>query len=361
MSLNHIIDVYKSAFGKEPAYVSMAPGRIEFLGNHTDYNGGCVMGATLNMGVYAAISERDDTKIRLTSASHGNTPIVEASLDNLVPFGAGRNSWANYPLGVLKVLIDEGAKAERGFDIAFWSDLPSGAGLSSSAAIELASAKVMSIFYEKEINDPVHLARIGRLAENTFVGLPCGILDQGTSAHGRKDHLVFIDCREESFHTYPLSEGTSFWVFNTHKKHSLVDSLYAQRHDECMQARDTLQKTYNNIEHLCDLTAPQVEACELDLPAASFKRAIHVTNENERVKRAAALLASGKSHAVGELMFQSHESSKTLFENSIPELDFLVDALKGKDGVLGARLTGGGFGGAVVAWADHTFTEVTAQ
>lgn len=362
-ALNEIIDAFQEAYGCEPAYVTMAPGRLEFLGNHTDYNGGCVLGVALDLGVYAAISERGDTKIRLATRFEGaEMEMVESDVHALDLFAdEDPRAWVNYPLGVLSVMQHRAIELKRGFDIAFWSNLPVGSGLSSSAAIELASLRAISVLYDIDIDDPLEMSRIARKAENDFVGVPCGIFDQGVSAHGKEGNLVYIDCKQESFALSPFPHNTYLWIFNTNVAHANVDSKYSERHDECMGARQVLEKTYSRIQYLCDVSSGQVEPCEQDLSSEQYKRALHITKEHERVKQAAALLASGKPEPVGQLLNDSHESSKNLFENSIPELDFLVENLQGQEGVYGARLTGGGFGGSVFAWTHEAFTQEHAD
>ncbi|MGB0372904.1 MAG: galactokinase [Opitutales bacterium] len=361
--LNAVVDTYLEAYGAEPAYVTMAPGRLEFLGNHTDYNGGCVLGVALNLGVYAGISEREDKRIRLVSNTEGSgAGIIELGFEELQSFVPdGSAAWANYPIGVLRAILDRGITIKRGFDIGFWSDLPSGAGLSSSAAIELATVRAISILYDMDIDEPEEIAKIARQAENTYVGVPCGILDQGVSAYGKQNHLVFMDTAQNVVSEHRLPDLTQFWVFDTKIKHHNVDSKYSERNDECMQAVAVLEKTYSGTKVLCELTSGQVEPCEADLTGVQFKRALHVTRENERVKQALSLLASGKAEPLGQLLFASHESSRDLFENSTPELDFLVEQLKNQPEVYGARLSGGGFGGVVFAWTSGAFIRDQAE
>jgi galactokinase len=262
----------------------------------------------------------------------------------------GRASWTNYPLGVLSVMPSFGFKVPDGFDYLAMSDLPSGAGLSSSAAIELASA-LCFLGATRQQCAPDILAQMGRKAENDFVGVPCGILDQGVSAFGRADHLVHIDCGDLKFTHVAMPPGVNFWIFNTHTKHALVDGLYATRHRECMQAAATL-----GVALLADATLAQLDATT-EMPAVVAKRARHVIGEIDRVDETIAALAAGRMARVGELLTASHRSSQHLFENSTPELDFLVDTLAGAQGVHGARLTGGGFGGAVLAVTGPGFGE----
>ncbi len=232
--------------------------------------------------------------------------------------------------------------------------------MSSSAAFELASGYAFSALYRFPVERKA-MARLGRKAENHFVGVPCGLLDQGVSAFGERDHLVFIDCREEKFSRYPLPAGVHFHVFNTGKKHALIDSLYATRHQECQQALAYLQQHYSGIACLCDVSSKQLQDSKEGMDPVLFRRARHVISENERVLQTIQALAKGDMEAVGRLLFASHASSRDLFENSCEELDCLVDALNGQAGVHGARLTGGGFGGAVMAVTDASFSGSAAE
>lgn len=347
---------YVEAFGREPEHVASAPGRIEFIGNHTDYNGGLVLGAAIDRRIWAAIGRRTDRQIHLISTTLGGKLVVD--LDNLDRQDE-INDWANYPLGVLTMMQREGLKVDVGFNLVVDSTVPLGAGLSSSAALELASAYALAVTYGGDFSKK-DLARIGRRAENEFVGMPCGILDQGVSAFAEKDHLVLVNAKDETFDTVPIPAGTRFWIFNSHKKHALVDSLYAARHRECMEARDRLAQ-YFSIELLADLSPEQVETHKDDLSDVLFRRALHIASEHARVKEMMQQLRAGNLERAGQLLFASHESSRMLFENSTPELDLLVETLKTFPEVYGARLTGGGFGGAVMALTSTRFDRQKAE
>jgi len=349
--------LFTQHFGSAPAVCAQAPGRLEFIGNHTDYNGGPVLGVAVDRRVSIAIAPREDRQLRLWSASMDQE--VSASLDALAPL-SGKDAWANYALGVLKELIDHGMPTSHGFDLAVDSDLPAGAGLSSSAAFELASGYAMTGLYQYPV-DRSDMARIGRRAENHFVGVPCGILDQGVSAFGEVDRLVKIDCQQETFDRIPLPRDVHFWVFNTAKKHSLVDSLYATRHGECMAALEKLQTVYPEAQCLADITGEQLASQQALLGDVLFRRASHIVGECERVREVESALAEGDLRTVGFLLGHSHNSSRDMFENSIPELDFLVDDLRMRDHVWGARLTGGGFGGAVMAVTSPKFDQAAAD
>jgi galactokinase len=347
-----LIEKFRSRFGRDPEVVTRAPGRIEFIGNHTDYNGGTVLGAAIDRSVWVALARRPDARRRFaTDLRDGGVEADAARIEKR----AGAEAWTNYPLGVLAALPEFGLPVPGGFDYLAVSDLPPGAGLSSSAAIELASAfafvAVLGARAERET-----LVKAARHAENNFVGVPCGILDQGVSGFGRRDHLVFIDCRGPEFTAVPMPAGAHFWIFNTHTKHALVDGLYAARHRECMAAAQAL-----GVARLVEASAVTLATRAQRLPEIEARRARHIVEEIARVTVAAAALREGDLPAVGQLLFASHRSSQRLFENSTAELDFLVATLRDVRGVFGARLTGGGFGGAVMALTSAEFGEREAQ
>ena len=338
---------FANLYGHAPNVVARAPGRIEFIGNHTDYNGGTVLGAAINLGVWVAAGPAPAGVLNFATDSQRGIVAVSAS-DPRKQTGAQR--WANYPLGVWTSLRGFGLKQPDGLEYLAASNLPVGAGLSSSAAIELATALAyLALTGENPSRETV--VTLGRHAENNFVGVPCGILDQGVSGFGRKNHLVFIDCRGPRFETVPMPAGAHFWVFNTQAKHALVDGLYAARHRECLEAANGL-----GVALLADVTLAKLEQGRARLTEVNYRRAKHVVEEIDRVARACAALAAGDLAGVGRLLTASHRSSQTQFENSTPELDFLVDALAAAPHVFGARLTGGGFGGAVMALTDAEFS-----
>ncbi|HLP00695.1 MAG TPA: galactokinase [Opitutaceae bacterium] len=350
---NTLLQKFRSAFGSEPTVIARAPGRIEFIGNHTDYNGGTVLGAAIDRGIWVAA--RPVAGNKAVFASGHTTSVVEVQLDASLAKQTGDRAWVNYQLGVWAKLPDFGLKQPAGFQFADVSDLPLGAGLSSSAAIELATGLALTALTGDK-PERVTLVKLGRKAENEFVGVPCGILDQGVSGFGQRDHLVFIDCRGPAFSTVPLPADAHFWVFNTHTKHALVDGLYAARHRECMDAAKAL-----GVKLLVDATPAQLEAAKASMPEANYKRAKHVIEEIGRVAAVQAALQKGDLAAVGRLLTASHRSSQNLFENSTPELDFLVDQLTTAKHVHGARLTGGGFGGAVMAMTGGAFSATDAE
>lgn len=347
-----LIEKFRATYGRAPEIIARAPGRIEFIGNHTDYNGGTVLGAAIDRGVCVALARRAEAEWNFMSTQKSASVRLRAGDFTRQ---AGAAAWVNYPLGVIHSLGIFGFAAPGGFDYLADSDLPLGAGLSSSAAIELASA--LAFIATTGAEPPREtLVKAARHAENNFVGVPSGILDQGVSGFGRKDHLVFIDCRGPRFDTVPLPGGVHFWIFNTHTKHALVDGLYAARHRECMEAARAL-----GVGLLAEVTPAALAAAAGGLAPILEKRARHVVEEIARVAATVEALRRGDLPAVGRLLIASHRSSQTLFENSTPELDFLVDTLAPMGRVYGARLTGGGFGGAVMALTASDFGDADAN
>lgn len=351
-------ELYNNTFKETPETCSFAPGRVEFIGNHTDYNGGDVMGVAIDLGVFVAASKRDDSKIHLISAL--SDQMVIRDLSEIEKKLEGDESWTNYPVGIIYSLLKRGFKIDQGLNLAITSNLPVGAGLSSSAAIELATLHAIANLFGFQISS-ADMARIGRQAENEYVGIPSGILDQGTSAHGKKQSLVYINCKDEEFSSLPLGKRTTIWIFNSDHKHSLVDSMYAKRHEECFKAFDFFKNIYPSLESLCHLSIDTLSKNEHKLDPSVFKRARHVITEHQRVLKVKDALNALDVNEVGKLLVESHRSSQHDFENSIPELDFLVDSLIAEQGIIGARLTGGGFGGAVMALTEDDFTEENAQ
>ena len=349
------LDALNKSNGKE--FYSFAPGRIEFLGNHLDYNGGAVLGMAVNAGIYCTGVPQKDSSISLfsknfeDSAWRGDLRKIEKQ--------EGKYFWVNYTLGVLEELKKIDIAPQKGFHLIFNSDLPTSVGLSSSAALELATAHTLLQLSGHSLSKE-EIVKICRQAENNFVGMPCGILDQGTSAFGKQDHLVCIECDQEKYFNLPLPSETEVWVFNTGIKHDLVDSLYSTRHQECNQAFELLRK--NNVKKnlLCEYRLQDL--VKIDLPENLRKRATHVIEEQERVITFRKEVNKGADLAkLGQLLGQSHISSSQNFENSCEELDYLAEKLNEQTSVLGARLTGGGFGGAVMAWVRTSFTKTDAE
>ena len=317
---------------------AFAPGRVEILGNHTDYNGGVVLSAALHLGITATGEKLPGGRVELTSGDMGSVEKFDRT-EGLQRTG----KWTDYPLGVAEMLARAGAEA-GGFSVRYDSTLPTGAGLSSSAALEVATATLLMKLYPFSL-PRLDVAKLCRRAENEFVGVNCGLLDQASSVFGLKDHLVFLDCRAESVKNIPLPSHFGLLVINSGEKHALVGGEYNERREQCFEAARRM-----GVEALRDVTMAQLEAA--DMPDLAKRRARHVVGENERVFQAIEALNSGDGALLGTLMTASHRSSMDNFQNSTPELDLLVDLAIKQKGCLGARLSGGGFGGAIVALVE---------
>lgn len=315
-----------------------APGRVELLGNHTDYNDGYVLSAAIDRGVTMRASFLPDGAVTLHSATMDAT--FDAVIEHLTP--SKSDSWANYPLGVVDCFLKAGFPV-KGFTAEISSDLPLGAGLSSSAALEVATATLLTRLFNIRI-EPLELAKLCRKAENEFVGVNCGLLDQVSSVFGKKNHAIFLDCRKETVETIPFPGDVELLITHSGVKHALVGGEYNERRLQCFEAARLL-----GVKALRDATSKQLNAARATMPELDYRRAAHVVGENERVQHGLQFLQTGDAKAFGDLMFESHESSRVNFENSTPELDALVDIARDEPGLLGSRLTGGGFGGATVS------------
>jgi len=349
-------EMFGKHFATKPTICSRAPGRIEFIGNHTDYNGGEVMGAAVDLDLRVAFAPRSDQRIRLVRADTGER--VEYDEEKIS--GTKVTGWTAYPMGVREVLIRQGHAERTGFDFLVQSDLPSGSGLSSSAAFELASSLVFESTTAGGM-DMLTRVRACRQAENDYVGVPCGILDQAVSGFGRQGCLVHIDCRTESIETVTGLENTRLWVFQSGTKHSLVESMYSTRHKECGEALHIFAQIDPSCKELVDVSPELLNDRKETMDPTLWKRAYHVVHEHLRVGRMREALQKKDPVAAGQLLKDSHDSSSRYFENSIPELDTLVNLLCQEKGVYGARLTGGGFGGAVMALASLAFSDREAR
>ncbi|MDP3072939.1 MAG: galactokinase family protein [Opitutaceae bacterium] len=354
MTEESITRLFAKRFGRAPEVIARAPGRVEFIGNHTDYNGGSVLGAAINRYVWVAIASSGQQRMQLVSGEEGT--IVETVPGGIDTRATGPDDWINYPLAVWKSLAEFGLPRPTAFDLLVVSDLPVGAGLSSSAALELAAALCFLELMGCADLAPHRLAALARHAENVHVGVPCGILDQGTCAIAAKDELVHINSRGPTFTRVRIPGMARLWVFNTSEKHALVDGRYAERHRECVAAARKLE-----VECLAAIPVKNLNRMLKRLPATLAKRVAHIVEENARVAETVTALQSGDLSVAGRCMTASHRSSQILFENSTPALDSLVWTLTKHPHVHGARLTGGGFGGAVLALTDEKFTDADAD
>lgn len=351
-----IPDLFQKHFNCEPTHRAFAPGRIEVLGNHTDYNGGLALGVATAEGITVGLSRSDNRLIRIISSADRQ---AEVPLDNLTP-QKGTLSWINYPIGVTKVMQDAGMQLPTGYNMAVHSNLPEGGGMSSSAAFELATAHALAALYGFK-TDTLGFARIGQTAENEYLGMPCGLLDQGISAFGKADQLIKFDASAQTWGHYPIPTDTRFWIFNSNQEHRLIDSPYADRHRECREALAQLQRDHPKAQNLSQISQPQLEASGDQLDPLLYRRAAHIIGENARVQSGEAALRRSDLRSFGQTLNESHKSSQINFENSIPELDTLVELLKKQPNVYGARLSGGGFGGAVMALTHSSFNQQQAD
>ncbi len=343
-----VLKKFEELYGAtDGAGVYFAPGRVNMIGEHTDYNGGHVFPCALTIGTYAAVKKRADRKLRFYSMNFEKMGVVESSLDDLKPSDAA--GWTNYPKGVIWAFAERGMKMDCGLDIVLYGDIPGGSGLSSSASLEVLTGFYLRDLFGFDVTN-VDLAQIGQYSENNFNGMNCGIMDQFASAMGKKDNAIFLDTSDLSYQYAPLAlEGAKIIVTNSNVKHSLVNSGYNTRRKESEQALADLQKVIK-IETLGDLTEEEFEANKSAIAdAVCAKRAKHAVYENRRTIRAVEALKNNDLKAFGELMNASHVSLRDDYEVSCDEIDVLVEEAWKVDGVIGSRITGGGFGGCTVS------------
>ena len=348
--VNEAKAIHAEIYGKEPSTVSYAPGRIEVLGNHTDYNAGTTFSCAINMGHCFCISPSDKPGVRLTAGDLKDT--VEFDPSDNRPLEK-RYQWANYVKGVMFYLREHGVVIDR-VDCTFLGSIPMGAGLSSSAALEVATAYAVLAYTGQEI-DGIDIARIGQRAEHEFAGCSCGLLDQFSSIYGIHHGLIHSDFR--TLETYPvaLPDDVLFLMINPHVKHALAESPYNARRKSCERAAEQLNALVDyEVGSLRDIRYEDFMALKDRIDPEPALRATHVVGEIMRVEEGVKLLEAGRIEEFGQFLYDSHETSRTAFENSCEELDTVVEAAR-KAGALGARLSGGGWGGSAVALvhAEH--------
>ncbi|MGN0827426.1 MAG: galactokinase [Kiritimatiellia bacterium] len=340
---DELVAKFEKQYGCKPAAVAYAPGRIEVLGNHTDYNEGFVFSAAIDYGTFFAVAPTADNTCSLTA---GDLMVrVDFTLQSVQK--AQTDTWQNYVTGTFNWLFDGNpASAPHGWNGMFLGNIPLGVGLSSSAALEMCTAIALCKIYGLQ-KSKEELARIGQKAEHTFAGCPCGLLDQISSLAGKEGQLVKTDFRTLKFENVDLGPTVAFMMVKSNAKHALVDGAYASRREACEAAARHFAKVLRHpVTHLRDVSSAEWILYRDGLDPVQAKRAIHPIGEDERVLNGAKLLEQGNLKAFGALMFDSHESSRNWFENSCPELDTIVDIAKTLPEVYGARLSGGGFGGS---------------
>ena len=342
-------------YGYNAEQTVFAPGRVNIIGEHTDYNDGFVMPCAINYGMAVSFAKRNDSIWRVYAIDINEQDEFDLSQD----FTQSEHKWANYVRGVVKYMQEQCPDFKQGADLVMTSDVPMSSGLSSSAALEISIGKTCQVLG----NLPLSLAQIaliGQKAENKFVGANCGNMDQLTSALGQKDHLIMIDCRSLDITPTPVPQGYSLAIINSNVKHDLVTGEYNSRRQECEQAAK-----FFGVKALRDVTPEQFHARENELKAESelaYKRAKHVVYEDQRVLDAVVALKANDMVKLGQLMGESHDSMRDDFEITIPEIDYLVELTQvaiGKNG--GARMTGGGFGGCIVCLVPNEKVEALRQ
>lgn len=342
MDLTRIREEFRRLYGSEPRYFH-APGRVNLIGEHTDYNDGYVLPIAIRQGTLAAMHARADGRLRVRSMNLDET----AAIDLAHPGAGRRGSWVDYVEGIAAALLDRGIPL-AGADVLIQSEVPIGGGLSSSAALEMAMAAALLAACGRSL-DPLSLALAGQRAEHLHVGIRCGIMDQFTSVHGMKNHALLLDCRALEAKPVPIRlDGVCIILCDSGVRHALASSEYNRRRQDCEHAVSVLRTRIPGIRALRDVTYAQLQEHRAALEERVFRRCRHVTLENERTLQAAAALEAGDAAAMGRLMRESHRSLKEDYEVSCRELDLLVESACRQPGVLGARMTGGGFGGCTV-------------
>lgn len=342
---------FERRYGIHPRLIVRAPGRVNLIGEHTDYNDGFVFPVAIDRATYVAARPRDD---RMVQALALDIPDEDQfALDRIER--SSTKHWSNYVRGVLKGLLVAGHQL-GGANLLITSDVPRGAGLSSSAALEVAIGYTFQTLSRLNLLGE-ELALLAQGAENSFVGVQCGIMDQFISALGQADQALLIDCRDLSYRSVPLPEGVRIVVCDSHIERALATSAYNQRRQECEEAVRLLKEHYPKIRALRDVTSEQLTAHADELPEPVRSRARHVVTENERTLRGAAALEAGDIAAFGQMMNASHASLRDDYEVSVPAMDLLVEAAQNAAGCYGSRLTGAGFGGCTVSLVQEDSVE----
>lgn len=344
-----LFEKFEELFGDtSDAHLYFSPGRVNLIGEHTDYNGGHVFPCALTIGTYGAAKKRNDNKIHFYSMNLDNFGVIEVTLKDL-SYHAEYN-WANYPLGVVWAFAEKGYTLDTGFDMVIWGNIPNGSGLSSSASLEVLTGVILRDLYNIDALTMTDLALIGQYSENNFNGCNCGIMDQFAVAMGKADNAIFLDTSTLKFEYAPVKlKDAKIIITNSKVKHSLVDSAYNTRRQECADALAALQ-TVVSIESLGDLDMETFEKYKSVIgDPVKEQRAKHAVAENQRTIDAVAALKADNIELFGQLMNQSHISLRDDYEVSCEEIDILVDLAWNTPGVIGSRITGGGFGGCTVS------------
>lgn len=357
MNTNYpLLETYQSIFSTDATpRMFFAPGRINLIGEHTDYNGGHVFPASISYGTYALATKRDDSVFRFYSVNFSDSGIIECDLSSLA-FDK-THDWANYPKGMIHHLLEAGFKIDSGADILFYGDIPNGAGLSSSASIELVTGVLFQGLFDLPI-ERIPMIKLGQKVENNYIGVNSGIMDQFAIGMGKKDSAILLDCQTLEYKYAPIKLANHvIMIINTNKQRTLAGSKYNERRSQCEAALGDL-KSELSIESLGDLTVEEFENVKhLIKDPVNMVRAKHAVYENARTLEALSALTNGDLNKFGELMNQSHMSLKEDYEVTGTELDTIVEAAWNQAGVVGARMTGAGFGGCAIAIVEEDKAE----
>ncbi len=333
---------FQNKFGFAAQAIYKAPGRINIIGEHTDYNNGFVLPAAIKQGVYIAISKRNDNTIHLFASNFNKEFIGDCNL-----LQKTQNLWANYVIGVLNGIKNLGFLF-TGFDAIIYSDVPVGAGLSSSAALSCVFGFAISDLFNLQISK-IEIAKIAQKAEHEFAGVKCGIMDQFASLMGKKNHCIKLDCKILNYEYVPLQlDNYEIVLLNTNVKHNLASSAYNQRRQECEQAVAWVQQTYPQVQSLRDVSIAMLDENVLQKDAIVYKRSAFIVNEIQRLQDACVDLQQNNIVALGQKMFATHYGLQNDYAVSCVELDFLIEAVKNNPAIIGARMMGGGFGGCTI-------------
>jgi galactokinase len=354
LDVSGISKLHREKFGKDPV-VFMAPGRVNLIGEHTDYADGFVMPAAIDFATLAAISPSDDQNATVFSRNFGEA--VGRGLDTIGTRGS--HHWSDYPFGVLSILQQEGI-AVPGFHLTLDGNVPLGAGLSSSASIEVATMLAMLHIAEASLPLP-KIALLCQRAENDYVGAPCGIMDQFVSCCGAADHALLLDCRSLAYRLAPIPKHLSLVICNTMVKHSHAGGEYGSRRTEVEEGTAILRRHRPEIRLLRDATVEDLKRWGYEMPPDVLKRCRHIISENTRTVAAADALEANDLTTLGRLMAEAHASYRDDFEASCPEADIMVEIANKQEGCVGARLTGGGFGGCTVNLVESVHAEQFAS
>lgn len=353
--VNAFRNIHRTRFQTEPA-VFVAPGRVNIIGEHTDYAEGFVMPAAIDFATMAGISPRNDGKIVIYSENYGDERVIDDA--KALPAAAIKH-WSDYPLGVIVTLAGEG-HVMPGFSLSLWGDVPLGSGLSSSAAVEVATALAVCSILGVSYPGPV-LARLCQKAENKFVGANCGIMDQFISANGAEDHALLLDCRDLSFKLAPIPHNVALVIANTMVSHSVAGGEYTSRRAEVEEACAVIARHRPEVKFLRDATPEDLQKYGHEMSPNALKRARHVITENIRTVAAADALINHNLKELGRLMAEAHTSYSQDFEASCVEADAMVALAQDLPGLIGARLTGGGFGGCTINLVEREHASAFAE